>query len=209
MTNTKRNGSALLAAALLLATSGCTRIDNALASVPFLAFMRSSPSFDPYEATRPAPPNTVPYESPAGEYVPPIASVQMGPVQVATEAGLREFAAGPWGTNPFAGEDLLPVGEERFAVMCAVCHGPRGQGDGTVVGQDRYPPLAPNLTRPETIALPDGYIYGVIRAGRGLMPAYGARINHRERWAIVEYVRQLQRQAGGAPAPAQNPTGGE
>lgn len=204
-----RPGRALLAAALLSVSTGCTRIDDALASVPFFAFMRDSPSFDPYEATRPAPPNTVPFESPAGEFIPPIASVQMGPAQVATEAGLRAFAAGPYGTNPFAGEDLLAAGEERYAVMCAVCHGPQGQGDGTVVGQDRYPPLAPNLTRPETVALPDGYIYGVIRAGRGLMPAYGSRVNHRERWAIVEYLRQLQRQAGGAPAAAQNPTGGE
>jgi hypothetical protein len=37
-------------------------------------------------------------------------------------------------------------------------------------------------------------MYAVIRAGRGLMPAYGPRMNHLERWATVMYVRQLQAQ---------------
>jgi mono/diheme cytochrome c family protein len=87
-----------------------------------------------------------------------------------------------------------------------VCHGPQGQGDGTIVGQDRYPALAPNLTLPASVARTDGYIYAIIRVGRGIMPAYGPRTSHLERWAIVNYVRQLQQSAGAAPA-AQPPAG--
>lgn len=214
---TKNNGRTVAAFALLLVVGGCTRIDDALASVPFFAFMRSSPSFDPYEATRPAPPGTVPFESPAGEYIPPIASAPLGPALRGTEVGLREFAAGPYGQNPFAGEDLLELGEDRYDRYCMVCHGVQGLGDGPVTGPDKYPVGLPrNLTAPAAVGLPDGYIYGIIRAGRALMPSYGARLTHRERWAVVEYVRQLQRQAGALPAtgggaaPAgPNPTGGE
>ncbi len=194
---------AVLAAAILFGSAGCTRIDNALASVPFLAFMRSSPSFDPYESPRPAPPGAVPFDGPLGEAIPPIASVQLGPSRVATEGGLREFASGPWGQNPFAGEDLLPLGQAMYDRHCAVCHGTLGLADGGAVarpGEDKYPAIARNLTLPVAVALPDGYIYGIIRAGRGLMPPYGARITHRERWAIVEYVRELQRRAGTLPA---------
>jgi prenyltransferase beta subunit len=36
----------------------------------------------------------------------------------------------------------------------------------------------------------------MIRVGRGLMPSYGARITHFDRWHVVNYVRQLQRSAG-------------
>ena len=199
MRKTNRYGIALACA--LLATTGCTRIDDALASVPFFAFMRSSPAFDPYEATRPAPPNTVPFESPAGGYVPAIATSAIGRSQVGTEAGLRAFADGPWGQNPFANEDLLELGRAQYTENCMVCHGATGLGDGPATGENKYPAgLARNLTLPNAVGLPDGYIYGIIRAGRGLMPPYGARIDHRQRWAIVEYVRELQRQAGVLPA---------
>jgi mono/diheme cytochrome c family protein len=207
----------LLAGVLVLGSAGCTRIDDALASVPFLAFMRSSPAFDPYEATRPAPPGSVPFESPAGELVPAIATAPLGADFRGTEQGLRAFAAGEYGQNPFVGEDLQPLGRTMYDRHCAVCHGVTGAGDGPVVarpGEDRYPPIARSLLLEAAVGLPDGYIYGIIRVGRGLMPAYGGRITHRERWAIVEYVRTLQRQSGATPAQApvaapQNPTGGE
>jgi hypothetical protein len=62
--------------------------------------------------------------------------------------------------------------------------------------------MAPNLTLPVTVARTDGYIYAIMRAGRGLMPAYGPRMTHLERWATVNYLRQLQRAAGAAPQAA-------
>jgi mono/diheme cytochrome c family protein len=200
--------TAALLSLLALSVAGCTALDNALAAVPFLAFMRSSPSFDPYEAPRPAPAGAVSFQSPVGEVLPPITSVPLGPEMRATEAGLRAFAAGPYGTNPFRTDELMALGQDRYERHCTVCHGSQGLADGPVVarqGEDKYPPIARNLTLPPAVALPDGYLYGIIRAGRGLMPAYGSRTTHRERWAIVEYVRQLQRQAGatpGTPTPA-------
>jgi len=180
----RRLSRALLAAALALGTAGCTRIDNALASVPFLAFMRNSPAFDPYEAPRPAPPGAVPYSSPAGELLPPMEG---------TEAALTAFAAGPYGRNPLAPGDstALALGQVMFLRHCSPCHGETGQGNGPAVGPTKFP-FAPNIAAPPTTDRPDGYIYAIIRAGRGLMPSYGARITHLERWATVNYVRRLQ-----------------
>ena len=37
----------------------------------------------------------------------------------------------------------------------------------------------------------DGYIFGMIRNGRGLMPPYN-RIEEMDRWDVVNYVRALQ-----------------
>lgn len=196
---TRRTGAGLVAAATLLA-SGCTRIDNALASIPIFAFMRESPAFDPYEAPRPAPVGSIPFESPAGE---------SQPIIPLTPTGLADFAASEYGRNPFPPGDtaVLRRGQTMFERYCVVCHGPQGQADGTIIGEGKYPgPLTRNLTAAPAVALADGMIYAIIRNGRGLMPAYGPRTNVNERWAIVHYVRQLQQSAGGAPpatAPAQ------
>jgi len=179
-------------AAIALLAGGCTQIDNLLASVPIFSFLRESPSFDPYEAPRPAPPNAVPFASPVGQSEPAIAIAP---------GGLEAFAASPYGRNPMARDDTaaLRLGQLMFDRHCAVCHGVQGLGDGPIIGQGKYPPVARNLTLPPAVALSDGMIYGIIRVGRGLMPGYGPRTNVTERWAIVNYVRQLQQSAGAAP----------
>ena len=56
-----------------------------------------------------------------------------------------------------------------------------------------------NLALGRALGFSDGYIYGMIRVGRGLMPAYGYRVTHFDRWHIVNYVRQLQGPASAAP----------
>lgn len=180
--------------------AGCTRIDNALASIPIFAFMRDAPSFDPYEAPRPAPPGSVPFKAPTEEILPPIEPLLLGR---ATDAALQAFAAGPHGQNPYANEDLTEMGRTMYERHCVVCHGPQGLGGqtGTITRPERYTFPVPNLTQPSTVARSDGYLYGIIRAGRTLMPAYGPRTTHKQRWAIVEYVRQLQGQTGQTASP--------
>jgi mono/diheme cytochrome c family protein len=186
---------------LAIGLGGCTRVEEMLSAVPALNFMRVSPAMDPHEAPRPAPPGSVPYRS-AGEHWEP-------PVQ-RTDAALQA-----WGdtlTNPLpASEAVLARGQEVYDIFCDVCHGPQGQGDGPLVGPGLFP-FANDLTLPATVARTDGYLYALTRVGRGLMPAY-QRIPPSDRWAVVNYIRQLQ-QAGGTPAgqqleeAAEQPAGG-
>lgn len=172
-------------AALSVSTAACTQFENMMASVPIFSYMRNAPSIDPYESPRPAPYGSVPFNTPAGE--------SLGPEE-ATEAGLNAFAATI--KNPLAPNDTLALraGKVMFDRQCAVCHGPEAKGNGPIIGPGKFP-MAPNLTAPQTVARSDGYIYAIIRAGRGLMPSYGPKVNHLERWAIVMYLRQLQAQA--------------
>ena len=172
-------GVALLAVGL----GGCTDIENAMASVSFLNFMHESPSFDPYEAPRPAPPNAVPVESPMGDTWEPNIPTPV------TEAALNSFAAEL--TNPLPmSEAVLARGQAVYLTYCSVCHGPQGEGNGPVVGPGKFP-MGPDLTIPTTVGRSDGYIYAIAKAGRGLMPSY-RRVPPEERWAVVNYVRQLQ-----------------
>jgi mono/diheme cytochrome c family protein len=186
--------AAVLAVLSIVAGTGCTRIDNALASVRVFAFMRNSPAFDPYEHPLPPPPGAIPFQSPSGPVLPHLE---------ATEQALNEWAAGPWGQNPLAADDAaaLVLGQTMYDRHCSVCHGTTGRGDGPIIGQGRFP-FAPSLVEGLGAGRSDGYVYAIIRAGRGLMPAYGPRMTHMERWAVVNYVNQLQAQAGVAPPSA-------
>ncbi len=88
-------------------------------------------------------------------------------------------------------------GEELFITYCSVCHGPAGNGQGTVrMG-------APALNTAVVAGRSDGYLYSVVRYGRNLMPPYGDKIVRRdERWRVVDYVRSLQGAVTTAPVPA-------
>jgi mono/diheme cytochrome c family protein len=85
-----------------------------------------------------------------------------------------------------------------FDRHCSVCHNADGRGNGPIVGAGKFP-MGPSLITP---GRSPGYVYGIIRAGRGMMPSYGARTSHTDRWAIATYVQQLQQQAGTTPAAA-------
>jgi mono/diheme cytochrome c family protein len=191
MWNRRVSGTAILLMTVFVG-SGCTVIDNALASVPVFAFMRNAPFFDPYEHPLPPPPGTVPFQSPNGPVLPYLE---------ASDAALNAWAAGPYGQNPYAADDaaVLATGQVMYERHCAVCHGVAADGNGPMRA---HMPLMPSLVAPPATDRADGYIYGVIRAGRGLMPAYGPRMTHAERWAIVSYVNSLQVQAGVQQRPA-------
>lgn len=186
-----RGASGLALPLLAAATLGaCTEIDDMLARVTFFAFMRESPAFDPYEAPRLPPEQSVPFESPTGEVPAPIAP---------SEAALQAFGAANPNPAP-RGADSEARGQVMYERYCQVCHGPAGLGGatGSVTSTGVYPPIVPPVAAGRAATLSDGYIYGIIRAGRGLMPAYAVQVPHEDRWHIVNYLRALQEGGGAA-----------
>lgn len=98
--------------------------------------------------------------------------------------------------NPVAADARsLENGRKYYQINCAVCHGASGDGNGAVT-KFGMPPIP--LTSASAQGYSDGYIWGMIRNGRGLMPTYN-RIDEADRWDVVNYVRALQGR-GGAPA---------
>lgn len=84
------------------------------------------------------------------------------------------------------------MGEKMFRIYCAVCHGPAGYG-GSTVAENMGPPRPPSLRSPRLMAMPAGYLFVVATHGLGRMPAYASELRTTERWAVVAYVRQLQK----------------
>lgn len=89
---------------------------------------------------------------------------------------------------------LIDRGQERYGIYCAVCHGARGEGDGTVVKRGFPPP--PSYREPRLMAAPPAYIVDVITHGHGIMYSYADRVEPADRWAIAAYVKALQRMPG-------------
>ena len=86
---------------------------------------------------------------------------------------------------------LLERGQERYNVYCAVCHGATGRGNG-ITTQYGLKGVA-NYHDARLVTMADGEIYNTIANGKGTMMGYGAQIKPRDRWAIVAYLRALQR----------------
>ena len=88
----------------------------------------------------------------------------------------------------------LENGRKYYQINCAVCHGPAGKGNGSAT---RFGVIPFPLTTATTVGRTDGYIFAMIRNGRGSMPSYN-RIEESDRWDVVNYVRALQGQVPGA-----------
>lgn len=112
----------------------------------------------------------------------------------------RGIVDGQWATTfpvPVT-SGLLERGEERFGIYCSPCHGLSGEGDGVVAQRADMlqmamwvPPasLHTDLVRER----PVGHLFNTITHGIRTMPPYAAQIPVGDRWAIVAYIRALQR----------------
>jgi len=86
---------------------------------------------------------------------------------------------------------LLDRGQERYGIYCAMCHGARGEGDGTVV--KRGFPAPPSYREPRLMAASPAYVVDIVTNGHGIMYSYADRVAPADRWAIAAYVKALQR----------------
>lgn len=103
------------------------------------------------------------------------------------------------GKNPVAIDaGLLKLGQKRYNVYCTPCHDQAATGHGTVAA--KAPTFQPaNLHDDRIKKSSDGEIFYVISNGKRTMPPYKFQVaDERDRWAIVAYVRVLQRMSSGA-----------
>lgn len=101
---------------------------------------------------------------------------------------LARLAASP--LDSLQSESNLAVGKELYDIYCAICHGAKGDGKGTLVQREKilgvptYADPARNITV--------GSTYHVIYYGLNSMGSYANQLNHHERWQVAEYVMKLK-----------------
>jgi mono/diheme cytochrome c family protein len=100
---------------------------------------------------------------------------------------------------------VLERGRQRYVIYCQPCHDARGEGKGILFQRGNVPTAS--FLEEKIRKYPDGQIFDVVTNGMGLMPSYRWPIAPADRWAIIAYVRELERKrpptATTAPAAAQ------
>ena len=92
--------------------------------------------------------------------------------------------------DSLAKEDNLAVGGQLYTIYCAICHGDKGDGQGTLVkrekilGVPKYDDVARNITV--------GTAYHTIHYGLNSMGSYASQMNTEEMWQVSEYVMKLK-----------------
>jgi mono/diheme cytochrome c family protein len=94
-------------------------------------------------------------------------------------------------------DSLAERGKGRFQIYCAPCHGPAGDGKGTIAGValDGGPRLTvppPSFNDERRKGLVAGQFFAAISGGvnAGNMPAYAVQLVAEDRWAVIAYIRK-------------------
>jgi len=86
--------------------------------------------------------------------------------------------------------ELLQRGRERYGIYCAPCHGVAGDGNGVTTKFGMA--AVAKLHDERLIKMADGEIFNTISNGKNLMLPYGDKLDPKDRWAVISYVRALQ-----------------
>ncbi|RAP33922.1 quinol:cytochrome C oxidoreductase [Candidatus Marinamargulisbacteria bacterium SCGC AG-439-L15] len=88
-------------------------------------------------------------------------------------------------------KDFIQRGQNRYNIYCASCHTQTGDGTKSLISKRGW--VIPNINQKITQKKSDGELFNIISNGIRTMPGYHKSITEKDRWAIVAYVRALQK----------------
>ncbi|MBW2962455.1 c-type cytochrome [Mesonia aestuariivivens] len=94
-------------------------------------------------------------------------------------------------------EDNVNEGKALYTIYCAICHGDKGDGKGTLAQREKI--LGIPAYNDAGRAITEGSIYHVMFYGLNNMGSYAVQTNEFERWQIAHYVLDLKRNLNGEP----------
>jgi mono/diheme cytochrome c family protein len=178
-----------IVAAAIVVLAGCAGLSTDKPPIQVFSDMKRQPKYKPQESSGF-------FTDGRTDRSPVSGTVAVG--RLNEDEGFHTGAAG----GRYVGRNPLPItaatlarGQERYNIYCAPCHDRTGSGRGLVGQKSMW--LANSLHDPRIKSMVDGEIYQVISLGRRSMPGYRFQIAAGDRWAIVAYVRALQRATSG------------
>jgi mono/diheme cytochrome c family protein len=106
---------------------------------------------------------------------------------------------------PLNAEDMKEA-QRLFNINCAICHGPEMNAQGPLATGGKVPAVA-NLTLAQYVKMPVGTMFHSITYGKGNMGSYASQLTRKQRWMVIQYVKQHQLAgAGGGSAAASDST---
>lgn len=193
-----------LALALVFAGCGGVRRDEGRAYMPDMAYSRA---YETYAST---------------------AALQEAGVHYNARPVEGTVARGALAAYPFANDSVgyarsaevkspldasaidMTEAERIYLINCGICHGTKLDGNGPLWkgGDGPYTAAPRNLiSDPLTMNMAEGTMFHSITYGKNLMGGYGSQLSSKQRWEIVAYIKQKQKEAGGAAIATAAPAG--
>jgi mono/diheme cytochrome c family protein len=104
--------------------------------------------------------------------------------------------------NPLTSMDTVEA-ERLYLVNCAICHGPKLNGNGPLYNDGNGPfPVAPKnfVGDAGMVAMPEGQMFYSATYGKNKMGSYASQLNTEQRWMVIAYIKS--KQAPAAPKAA-------
>lgn len=199
MNKTNMFGAAMVAVALSAIVSACGEKTIRSKTTRSTGWEFSRNMYDPI-GYNPDQPNRN-FVNGATAQVPPAGTTPVGFIRFSQYPNTAEGyeAAGNELVNPLVrNEDNLKHGAMLYKSFCSPCHGLEGHGDGTIVNMEKFPPPPSYATGTSSRGgamkdLSDGKIYHTIVHGLNLMGSHASQLSPDERWKVVMYVHELQK----------------
>ncbi len=103
--------------------------------------------------------------------------------------------------------DSVVRGGQIYRISCVCCHGAGGAGDG-LVAQRGFPP-PPSLLTGKSREMKDGQLFHILTSGQGSMTSFAPQLTVEQRWDVINFIRDLQNDAGNLTAQPAPPTANE
>jgi mono/diheme cytochrome c family protein len=110
--------------------------------------------------------------------------------------------------NPLVSMDTVEA-ERLYLVNCAICHGPKLDGNGPLYkgGDGPFPAAPANFSLPQYVGMPEGQMFYSATYGKNKMGSYASQLNTEQRWMVIAYIKSKQAAATAKPAAATQPAG--
>jgi len=112
--------------------------------------------------------------------------------------------------NPLPALDAgqMKEAERLYLVNCAICHGPKLDGNGPL-WKDGNGPFTSAPKNLMTLDMPDGQMFYSVTYGKNMMGSYASQITDKQRWMIIHYIKaqQAAKTASAKPAATNDSTG--
>ena len=93
-----------------------------------------------------------------------------------------------------------------FNINCAICHGPNMDAQGPLATGGKVPAVA-NLTLAQYVKMPVGTMFHSVTYGKNNMGSYASQLTRKQRWMVIQYVKQHQLAVAAGKAAASDSTG--
>jgi len=84
-------------------------------------------------------------------------------------------------------DDVIAEGGRLFNIYCAICHGEKGDGNGFIVANEKFPAVPPSYFEEKMLNMPEGQMFHSVTHGKNMMGSYASQLTVEERWKVITY----------------------